>query len=89
MTGKKWEPYRLHHQTLLLACFRLSERQHSQLMFFLILALLFAEIGAEAGLPPGVFNVITGDGRMGSMLATHPTVDKVGFTGSTSVSNLK
>ena len=48
-------------------------------------ALLFAEICAEAGLPPGVFNVITGGGAMGSILATHPDVDKVGFTGSTQV----
>ncbi len=48
-------------------------------------ALLFAEICAEAGLPPGVFNVITGGGAMGSMLATHVDVDKVGFTGSTEV----
>jgi aldehyde dehydrogenase (NAD+) len=39
--------------------------------------LLFAEICAEAGLPPGVFNVITGGGAMGSQLATHPEVDKV------------
>jgi aldehyde dehydrogenase (NAD+) len=48
-------------------------------------ALLFAEICAEAGLPPGVFNLITGDGRMGSMLAAHPEVDKVSFTGSTNI----
>jgi len=48
-------------------------------------ALLFAEICAEAGLPPGVFNVITGPGAIGSMLAMHPDVDKVGFTGSTEV----
>ena len=48
-------------------------------------ALLFADICAEAGLPPGVFNVLTGDGRFGSALATHPLVDKVGFTGSTEV----
>lgn len=51
-------------------------------------ALLFAEICAEAGLPPGVFNVITGGGAMGSMLAGHPDVDKVGFTGSTQVGQL-
>jgi len=48
-------------------------------------ALLFAEICAEAGLPPGVFNVVTGPGAMGSMLAGHPDVDKVAFTGSTEV----
>ena len=39
--------------------------------------LLFAEICAEAGLPPGVFNVITGTGPIGSKLAEHPDIDKV------------
>jgi aldehyde dehydrogenase (NAD+) len=48
-------------------------------------ALLFAEICAEAGLPPGVLNVVTGPGSFGQMIATHPDVDKVGFTGSTEV----
>ena len=48
-------------------------------------ALVFAEICAEAGLPPGVFNVVTGDGKFGSTIATHPDVDKVGFTGSTGI----
>nr|XP_022292443.1 aldehyde dehydrogenase family 16 member A1-like [Crassostrea virginica] len=48
-------------------------------------ALLLAEVCAEAGLPPGVFNVVTGSGAMGSMLADHPSVDKVAFTGSTGV----
>ncbi|KAK7074451.1 hypothetical protein SK128_023965, partial [Halocaridina rubra] len=51
-------------------------------------ALLFAEICAEAGLPAGVFNVITGGGAMGSSLAVHPDVDKVGFTGSTEIGQL-
>eukprot|EP00112_Aurelia_sp_Birch-Aquarium-sp1_P017406 Seg4029.2 transcript_id=Seg4029.2/GoldUCD/mRNA.D3Y31 product="Aldehyde dehydrogenase family 16 member A1" protein_id=Seg4029.2/GoldUCD/D3Y31 len=51
-------------------------------------ALLFAEICAEAGLPPGVFNVVTGPGSFGSMLATHPDVDKVAFTGSTEVGQI-
>lgn len=41
-------------------------------------ALLFAEICAEAGLPKGVFNVVTGGGAMGQTLAEHPDVDKVG-----------
>ena len=49
-------------------------------------ALMLAEICTEAGLPPGVFNVVTGPGSFGSQLATHPDVDKVGFTGSTQVS---
>ncbi|XP_043915172.1 aldehyde dehydrogenase X, mitochondrial-like [Protopterus annectens] len=48
-------------------------------------ALLLAEICAEAGLPPGVFNVVTGNGEFGSKLALHPEVDKVAFTGSTEV----
>jgi len=48
-------------------------------------ALLFAEICAEAGLPAGVFNVVTGGGAMGQVLAEHPDVDKVAFTGSTEI----
>eukprot|EP00730_Choanoeca_flexa_P003393 TRINITY_DN11393_c0_g5_i1.p1 TRINITY_DN11393_c0_g5~~TRINITY_DN11393_c0_g5_i1.p1 ORF type:complete len:886 (+),score=229.44 TRINITY_DN11393_c0_g5_i1:2-2659(+) len=51
-------------------------------------ALLFAEICAEAGLPPGVVNVLTGSGSMGSKIAEHPDVDKVGFTGSTDIGRL-
>lgn len=48
-------------------------------------ALLFAEICAEAGLPPGVFNVLLGSGVIGSDLADHADVDKVAFTGSTPI----
>ncbi|ESO93323.1 hypothetical protein LOTGIDRAFT_216152 [Lottia gigantea] len=48
-------------------------------------ALLLAEICSEAGLPPGVFNVVTGNGAFGGQLAAHPDVDKVAFTGSTEV----
>jgi aldehyde dehydrogenase (NAD+) len=48
-------------------------------------ALLFAEICKEAGLPNGVVNIITGDGRVGEMLVTHKEIDKVAFTGSTEV----
>ena len=40
-------------------------------------ALLFAEICAEAGLPQGVFNVVTGGGAIGQILAEHSLVDKV------------
>ncbi len=48
--------------------------------------LKLAEIAIEAGLPPGVFNVITGPGStIGEALVTHPEVDKVAFTGSTEV----
>jgi len=46
----------------------------------------FAECVAEAGLPAGVFNFLSGDGPgVGEALATHPEVDMVSFTGSTAV----
>jgi aldehyde dehydrogenase (NAD+) len=48
-------------------------------------ALRFAELVAQAGLPPGVFNLVTGDGTTGAALVAHPDVDKVAFTGSTEV----
>jgi len=48
-------------------------------------ALLFAEIVAEAGLPPGVVNIITGSSKAGEMIVIHPDVDKIAFTGSTDV----
>ena len=48
-------------------------------------ALLFAEICVEAGLPPGVFNLVTGNGETGSYLVNHDDVNKIAFTGSTNV----
>ena len=49
-------------------------------------ALRLAELAAEAGLPAGVLNVVTGPGEViGSALARHPGVDKIAFTGSTEV----
>lgn len=48
-------------------------------------ALLFAEISREAGLPKGVLNVVTGDGQTGAGLVAHDGVNKIAFTGSTSV----
>jgi aldehyde dehydrogenase (NAD+) len=48
-------------------------------------ALLLAEVIAEADLPPGTVNILTGDGRTGRELVAHPGVDKVAFTGSTEV----
>ncbi|MEK7879019.1 MAG: aldehyde dehydrogenase family protein [candidate division NC10 bacterium] len=49
-------------------------------------ALKFAELAAEAGLPEGVFNVVTGPGaKVGMALVRHPGVDKIAFTGSTEV----
>ncbi len=51
-------------------------------------ALLFAEVVAEAGLPPGVINILTGTSKTGTMLVTHPDVDKIAFTGSTEVGRI-
>ncbi len=52
-------------------------------------ALRLGEIFQEAGLPPGVVNIITGYGETaGAALAAHPGVDKVAFTGSTEVGRL-
>ncbi|MEQ8330729.1 MAG: aldehyde dehydrogenase family protein [Longimicrobiales bacterium] len=48
-------------------------------------ALLFAEMCRDAGLPDGVVNIVTGDGRTGAALVDHPDVDKIAFTGSTDV----
>ncbi|WP_050605186.1 aldehyde dehydrogenase family protein [Ruegeria sp. 6PALISEP08] len=47
-------------------------------------AMIFAEMMDEAGFPPGVFNLVNGDGvGVGSQLSGHPDVDMVSFTGST------
>ena len=46
-------------------------------------ALKLAEIIQEADLPPGVVNIVTGDGSTGEYLVDHPKVDKIAFTGST------
>jgi aldehyde dehydrogenase (NAD+) len=48
-------------------------------------ALCFAEICKDAGLPDGVINIVTGDGKTGEFLVTHPDIDKIAFTGSTEV----
>ncbi|MFZ8318620.1 aldehyde dehydrogenase family protein, partial [Staphylococcus aureus] len=49
-------------------------------------ALLMADILREAGVPDGVFNVVTGPGSvLGDHLVGHPDVDKVAFTGSTEI----
>src|SRR5947199_581977 len=48
-------------------------------------ALAFAEICQEIGLPPGVVNIVTGDGSTGEALVRHPDLDKIAFTGSTEV----
>ena len=51
-------------------------------------ALLFAELAHRAGLPPGVLNIVTGEGGTGAALVEHPGVDKIAFTGSTEVGRL-
>jgi aldehyde dehydrogenase (NAD+) len=51
-------------------------------------ALALAQIIEEADLPPGVVNVITGDGATGAALVEHPDVDKIAFTGSTEVGKI-
>jgi phenylacetaldehyde dehydrogenase len=52
-------------------------------------ALRLADLVAEAGFPPGVINVITGNGHTaGDRLVRHPNVDKIAFTGSTEVGKI-
>jgi aldehyde dehydrogenase (NAD+) len=48
-------------------------------------ALLFCDVLRQAELPPGVVNIVTGDGRTGAAIVDHPDVDKIAFTGSTEV----
>jgi aldehyde dehydrogenase (NAD+) len=47
--------------------------------------LRLGQLALEAGVPPGVFNIVTGHGAAGAALAAHPGVDKIAFTGSTEV----
>ena len=51
-------------------------------------ALCLAEIAHDAGLPAGVLNVVTGDGRTGELIVMHPDIDKIAFTGSTEVGRI-
>ena len=48
-------------------------------------ALLFADVCRQAQVPPGVVNIVTGDGATGAHLVQHEGIDKVAFTGSTEV----
>jgi aldehyde dehydrogenase (NAD+) len=48
-------------------------------------ALLFCDVLRQAELPPGVVNIVTGDGRTGAAIVEHDDVDKIAFTGSTEV----
>lgn len=51
-------------------------------------AMLLAEIIHESGLPAGVVNIVTGHGDTGAAIVHHPDVDKIAFTGSTSVGRI-
>lgn len=51
-------------------------------------AYAFAEAALEAGLPPGVLNVVPAEREAGTALVTHPLVDKIAFTGSTAVGRM-
>jgi len=48
-------------------------------------ALRLGELALEAGIPPGVVNIVTGDGETGAALVDHEGIDKLAFTGSTEV----
>ena len=56
--------------------------------FTSLTALLFAEICNSVGLPPGVVNIVTGDGRTGAAIVEHDDIDKIAFTGSTEVGRI-
>ena len=49
---------------------------------------ILAEVIQEAGLPPGVVNIVSGAGQTGSHIVNHPDVDKIAFTGSTAVGKI-
>lgn len=51
-------------------------------------AMKLAEIIRDSGLPPGVVNIVTGDGKAGAALVNHKDVDKIAFTGSTDVGKI-
>ncbi|MET3134725.1 aldehyde dehydrogenase (NAD+) [Oxalobacteraceae bacterium GrIS 1.11] len=56
--------------------------------FTSLTAMLFAELCLQAGVPAGVVNIVTGDGRVGEAIVKHPGIDKLAFTGSTEVGRL-
>ena len=51
-------------------------------------ALKLAEVVRDAGLPPGVVNIVTGAGETGAAIVNHPDIDKIAFTGSTDVGRI-
>ncbi|HAT30006.1 MAG TPA: aldehyde dehydrogenase, partial [Janthinobacterium sp.] len=56
--------------------------------FTSLTAMLFAEMCLQAGVPAGVVNIVTGDGRVGAAIVRHAGIDKLAFTGSTEVGRL-
>ena len=56
--------------------------------FTSLTALLFAEVLQQIQLPPGVVNVVTGEGKTGELLVRHPGIHKIAFTGSTEVGKI-
>ncbi len=56
--------------------------------FTSLTALYFAELCREAGLPPGVVNIVTGAGETGELIVKHPEIVKIAFTGSTEVGRI-
>ncbi len=77
---------------LLMACWKISPALAAGCTIVLkpaeqtpLTALRLGELALEAGIPRGVLNVVTGDGATGAALVDHPDVDKIAFTGSTSV----
>lgn len=51
-------------------------------------AMMFAELVKDAGLPKGVVNIVTGAGQTGAEIVNHKSIDKVAFTGSTTVGKI-
>src|ERR1700737_2942480 len=56
--------------------------------FTSLTALLFAEVLQQISLPPGVVNIVTGDGQTGELIVRHKDVRKIAFTGSTEVGRI-
>src|ERR1700726_3820832 len=56
--------------------------------FTSLTALLFAEVLQQISLPPGVVNIVTGDGQTGELIVRHRDIQKIAFTGSTEVGRI-
>jgi aldehyde dehydrogenase (NAD+) len=56
--------------------------------FTSLTALLFAEVLQQISLPPGVVNIVTGDGQTGELIVRHKDIRKIAFTGSTEVGRI-